>query len=150
MPNAAGVLADAQDYRAVIFGVGERDGVVGVGAEPGVARVKASADRGAVVIEDYIFAVYDAGELGVGDFDLRVFVSGDAGVGDSDSPQHGRGEICGLGDGVDVSGFIADFIWDAGIGLGEGEDRNKDKKDSANSAHGCLAVDGEDFTRRVR
>ena len=55
--------------------------------------VEASADSGAVIVEDYVLAIDPAGELGAGDFDLGVLVAGDAGVGDGDSPEHGGGEV---------------------------------------------------------
>ena len=61
MPDAVGVFADAEDYCVAVFRISEREGIVGVGAEPGVAGVKASADGGVVVVEDNVFAVYAAG-----------------------------------------------------------------------------------------
>ena len=135
MPDAVGIFADAEDYGRAVFCVGEGDGIVGVGGEPGVARVEASANSGVIVVQDEIFSIYSAGEFGEDDFHLRAFVSRDASVGDGDSPGRGGGEIRRLGR-VDVSGFVADFIGDAGIGLGEGKDRNKDQQDLANLTHG--------------
>lgn len=131
MPDSVGILADAEDDRAAVFCICERNGIVGVGSEPGVAAVEASANVGVIVVEDEVFAIYAAGELGVGDFDLREFVSGDAGVGDGDSPERCRDEVRRLGDGIDVSGFVADFSGDARVGLGEGEERDKEDQDSA-------------------
>jgi len=127
MPDAAGVLADAEDYGVAVFCVGEGDGLVNVGSEPRIAAVEASAEGGVVVIEDEVFSVCAAGKLGVGDFDLGVLVSGDTGVGDGDSPERRRGEVRWLGDGVDVCGFIADFRGDAGFGLGE-RDQGDDER----------------------
>lgn len=132
VPDTLEILADAEDDGG--FCESERDGVVGVSAEPGVAGVKSSAECGVVVVEDGNFAVYPTRQLGMSDFDLGIFISGDPGVGNGDSPKHGRREVCGLGDGIDVSGLVADFIRDAGIGLGEGEERNKDQQDLANLA----------------
>jgi hypothetical protein len=148
MPDAVGIFSDAEDYGAAGFGSGagsggfgisQREGIVGVGAEPGMARVEASADGGVVVVQDEVFTIHPAGELGAGDFDLGVLVSGDAGVGDGDSPQHGGGEIRRLG-GVDVSGFVADFVGDAGVGLGEAWDADE-QDDLAELAHGSPRED---------
>src|SRR5450432_1152056 len=108
MPDAVGILADTEDDGFAIFRMSQREGIVGVGAEPGVAAIEASADGGVVVVDNDVFAIDPAGELGAGDLDLRVLISGDAGVGDGDSPEQGGGEIRGLGR-IDVSGFVADF-----------------------------------------
>ena len=118
--------------------------IVSVGAEPWVAAVEASADGGVVVGEDdvFFFAVsFDAaGELGARDFYLGLLVSGDAGVGDGDSPKHGGSEIWRLRRGVDVSGFVANFVGDAGVGLGEAGDAEQ-KDDLTELAHGSPRED---------
>ena len=129
MPDSVGILADAEDYGAAVF-MYIRGGW-DLGAEPGVTAVKASANVAAIVIQDEGFSIYGAGELGAGDFDLRIFISWDTGVGDGDAPQRCRSEIRRLGDGIDVSGFVADFIRDAGVSLGEREEWNKEQQDSA-------------------
>ena len=114
--------------------------IVSVGAEPWVAAIEASADGGVVVGEDDVFAIDPAGELGAGDFDLGVLVAGDAGVGDGDSPKHGGSEIWRLRRGVDVSGFVANFVGDAGVGLGEAGDAEQ-KDDLTELAHGSPRED---------
>jgi hypothetical protein len=119
MPDAIGLLADAQNGGAKVVREGEREGIVGVGAEPGVAEVEASANVGVVVIQDYFFALSTARELGAGNFDLRLLVSGDASVSDGNSPEHRGGEIRWFRYWIDVSRPIADFGGDARVGLGE-------------------------------
>ena len=49
VPDAVRALADAQYHGAAVFCVGERHGIVIVGAEPWVAAVEASANVGAIV-----------------------------------------------------------------------------------------------------
>ena len=48
-------------------------------------------------------------------FNLCSRVPVETRVGDSNSPEHGRGEIRWLRDGVDVPRPIPDFRWNAGI-----------------------------------
>jgi hypothetical protein len=50
--DVIGVLPDPQNDGFVVSCLGEWDGIVGVGAEPGRAAVEASADVGVVVIQD--------------------------------------------------------------------------------------------------
>jgi hypothetical protein len=81
--------------------------------------VEAAADIATIVIEGHVTAIHAAGERGMRNFNLRFLVSVDASVGDSDSPEHDGGEIGWLRDGVDVPRLIPDFIWNAGIDLGQ-------------------------------
>jgi hypothetical protein len=127
MPDAVRVFADPEDYSGAVSCVGERNRTVGVGGKPGAAGVKASADRGAVVVEDDVFAIHPAGKSGVGNLDLRVLIAGDASVGNGDSPEHGRGEIGRLRR-VDVFGLIANFGGDARVGLGESQERDAEEQ----------------------
>ena len=50
VPDAIGTLADAQNHGTAVFCVGERHGIMSVGAEPWVAAVEASANLGAIVV----------------------------------------------------------------------------------------------------
>lgn len=111
---------------------------MGVGGEPGMAGVEASADGGVVVGQDNVFTVFfsAAGESSAGDLDLRALVAGDAGVGDGDSPERCGGEIRRLGR-VDVAGFVSDFVGDARVGLGEAGDAEQ-QQELAEMAHGSL------------
>jgi hypothetical protein len=90
MPDALRFLAYTQDDSVVIFRVGERDEIMDVRGEPGVAGLHPSADGGAIVVKDDIFAIHPAGESRASDLYLRVLVSGDASVGDGDSPRAWR------------------------------------------------------------
>jgi len=69
--------------------MGRGHGVVLVDAKPRYTTVESTANVAAVVVEDYVFAIYSASELRRRYFYFGGFVAWNACVGDCDSPQHG-------------------------------------------------------------
>jgi len=116
MPNDVGAHAYSKHNRVLRWIVGNGQGLVLIGAEPGDAAVKTSADVAGVAVESFVFAICTADELGGGKFYSGGLVAGYASVGDCDAPQHGGFEICGAWDGIDVASFEFDFVRDSRVG----------------------------------
>jgi len=119
VPDAVWVLADTENHRTVVFRVGQRHGIVSVGAKPRKAAIKAAPDIARVVVEYHVLPVNMTGQLRVLNFYLRMFITGNARIGDGYAPEHRGRKIGRPADRVDVTLLVANFRRNAGIGLRE-------------------------------
>src|SRR5450755_111858 len=115
MPDLIAALSHAESYSVIVRVVSQRNGIMGVVREPGLALVEATPHLADVVIEDNFLAIDAAGESGPCYFYLRRFMFRHAGVSDRDAPHPGGSETRGWAMRIHVSGFVAHLIRDARI-----------------------------------